>query len=323
MFIVFCFFAIPYSLSAQAWLFPKGEGTVTFSYQDTYVLDHVDYKGQPWSLFGAINSQSLTVDTDYSLTNKLAVRVALPYVFGKYDGQSQYAHSFPVDDGKYHSTLQNFTADLRYNVSQRPVVFTPFVRLVMPSHNYQYFAHAAVGRDVREYHIGINVGRRLDRVLPKAFVQAQYSYAFVQRILNISPNRSNVEAQLGYFLTPRLSLLASTQWYHSYEGLEAHFELPPPGGLTEEQWRRHDQLAKASLLDVTGGVSFAMNRKVEMFASFGRSITGTNGHLHASVITVGVSRTFGTARKEESAALGLGGMPPPNQAIVCTCARGN
>ncbi len=314
---------IPCSLPGQAWLFPKGEGTVTLSYQDTYVLDHVDYKGQPWSLFGAINSQSITVDTDYSLTNKLAVRIALPYVFGKYDGASQFAHSFPVDDGKYHSTFQNFTADLRYNVSLRPVVLTPFVRLVVPSHDYQYFAHAAVGRDVREYHIGINVGRRLDPILPKAFVQAQYSYAFVQRILNISPNRSNVEAQLGYFLTPRLSLLASTQWYYTYNGLEDHFEIPPPGGFTEEQWIHHDQLGKASLLDVTGGVSFAMNRKMEVFASFGRSIAGTNGHLHASVVTIGVSRTFNTAHREESASLGRGGMPPPNQAIVCTCARGN
>ena len=294
---------------------------MTLSYQDTYVLDHVDFKGQPWSLFGAINSQSLTVDTDYSLTDKLAVRIAMPYVFGKYDGLSQFAHSFPVDDGKYHSTFQNVTADLRYNVSQRPIVLTPFVRLVVPTHDYQYFAHAAVGRDVLEYHIGINVARRLDPILPKAYLQAQYSYAFVQRVLDISPNRSNVEAQLGYFLTPRLSLLVSTQWFYTYNGLEDHFEIPPPGGFTEEQWIHHDQLGKASLLDVTGGVSFAINRKMEMFASFGRSIAGTNGHLHASVVTIGVSRTFGTAQREERTSLGQG-MPPPNQAIVCTCARG-
>jgi hypothetical protein len=313
---------IPFSLPGQAWLFPKGEGTVTRSYQNTLVQDHVDFKGKAWSLFGDINSQSITADTDYSLTDKLAVRIALPYVFGRYDGPSQFAHSFPVDDGKYHSTFQNFTADLRYNVSQRPVVLTPFVRLVVPSHDYQYFAHAAVGRDVREYHIGINVGRRLDPILPKAFIQVQYSYAFVERILNISPNRSNVEAQLGYFLTPRLSLLASTQWYYTYNGVEDHFDIPPPAGLTEEQWLHHDQIGKASLLDVTGGVSFAMNRKMEMFASFGRSLFGTNGHLHAAVVTIGVSRTFGTTHKEESASSAKG-MPPPNQAIVCTCARGN
>ena len=312
---------LPFSLPGQAWLFPKGEGTVTLSYQNILVQDHVDYKGQPWSLFGDINSQSITVDTDYSLTNKLAVRIALPYVFGRYDGLAQYAHSFPADNGKYHSTFQNFTADLRYNVSQRPVVLTPFVRLVVPSHDYQYFAHAAVGRDVREYHIGINVGRRLDPILPKAFIQVQYSYAFVERILNISPNRSNVEAQLGYFLTPRLSLLASTQWFYTYSGIQDHFELPPIGGLTEEQWLHHDQIGKASLLDVTGGVSFAINRKMEMFASVGRSLFGKNGHLHAAVVTVGVSRTFGT-HKEESASFAKG-MPPPNQAIVCTCARGN
>jgi len=309
----------PLSLSAQAWLFPKGEGTVTISYQNTYVRDHVDFHGQAWDKFGDINSHSMTVDTDYSLTDRLALRVSLPYVLGKYSGQ--FAHSLTVDNGAYHSTFQDFTTDLRYNVSLKPVVLTPFVRLVVPSHGYEYFAHAAVGRDVREYHIGLNVGRRLNR---KTFLQAQYSYAFVERILDISPNRSNLEAQVGYFLTPRLSLLASMQWYHTYNGVEAHFELRPPSGLTAEQYHHHDQFSKASLVDGGGGISFAVNRKLEMFASFGRSVTGTNGHMHSSVVTVGISRTFGTKYAEEAASLGTvaQGMPPPNQAIVCTCARG-
>jgi hypothetical protein len=214
---------IPFSLSAQAWLAPKGEGTVTISYQNTYSPYHLDLNGKPHDK-GTITLHSMTVDTDYSLTNKLALRVALPYMFGKYTGVN--AHSYPVDDGAYHSTFQNFTADLRYNVSQRPVVFTPFVRLVLPSHGYEQFAHSAVGRDVREYHVGVNLGRRLDPILPKAFLQAQYSYAFVHRILDISPNRSDVQAQLGYFLTPRLTLLGLAQWFHTYRGFDVDFSLP-------------------------------------------------------------------------------------------------
>ena len=313
---------IPFSLPGQAWLFPKGEGTVTLSYQNTLVQDHVDYKGQPWSLFGDINSQSITVDTDYSLTNKLAVRVALPYVFGRYDGPSQYAHSFPADDGKYHSTFQNFTADLRYNVSQRPVVLTPFVRLVVPSHDYQYFAHAAVGRDVREYHIGINVGRRLDPILPKAFVQVQYSYAFVERILNISPNRSNVEAQLGYFLTPRLSLLASTQWYYTYNGIEDHFDIPPPGGLTrrtissprpdwKSQFTRRYRWRILRHESKDGNVRLLRTVALRYEWPLARCRGNHRSEPH-----------IWHTHKEESAS-SASGMPPPNQAIVCTCARGN
>jgi hypothetical protein len=72
----------------------------------------------------------------------------------------------PEDDGTYHSTFQDFTTDVRYNLTQRRVVLTPFFRVVIPSNNYTYFAHSAAGRDLREIHIGTNLGRQLDPFLP-------------------------------------------------------------------------------------------------------------------------------------------------------------
>lgn len=292
--MVCSFFAVSFSLPAQAWLAPRGEGTVTIGYQTTNMPDHLDLNGKAFDK-GRIRLQSLTVETDYSFTDKLALRVVLPYMFGQYTGLAP--HSLPVDDGAYHSTFQNFTADLRYNVSQRPVVFTPFFRLVVPSHGYEQFAHAAVGRDVREYHIGINLGRRLDPILPKAFLQAQYSYAFVQKILDISPNRSDLGAQMGYYLTPRLSLLALMQWNHTYDGFDVDFSTFH-GGLDDEEFLHHDQLGKIRLLDAGVGTSFAVNRKMEIDASWGRTVSGANGHAHGSVLTLSISRTFGTKYAE-------------------------
>src|ERR1700722_11436411 len=48
--IVLCFLVIPCSLPGQAWLFPKGEGTVTLSYQNTLGQDQVDFQGKPWPM---------------------------------------------------------------------------------------------------------------------------------------------------------------------------------------------------------------------------------------------------------------------------------
>jgi hypothetical protein len=318
--ILFSPIAIPCILPAQAWVAPRGQGAVAISYQNTYVHNHLNFDGQLWQL-GDINSQAVTVDTDYSLTDKLAVRIALPYVFGRYTGDTMFAHSPAVDDGFYHSTFQNFTTDVRYNVSQRPVVFTPFFRLVAPSHSYEYYAHAAVGRGLREYHVGVNIGRVLTPVLPRAYVQAQVSYAFAERILGISPNRTNAEVQLGYFLTPRVVLLGSIQWYHTYSSIQAHFEIPPPSGLTDEQWLHHDQIGKESLLDAGAGVSFRLNSRMSMFVSYGRSFTGANGHLHAAVGTISFIRTFGSEDGSLSSGISRG-TPPPDQAIICTCAKG-
>jgi hypothetical protein len=309
----------PSAVSAQAWLFPKGEGTVSLSYQNLYVSDHV-YENSDAHDIGHILSHALTLDVDYSLSDKLAVRVALPFITARYYGPKP--HQLPMDDGTYHSSFQDFTTDVRYNLTKRRVALTPFFRVVIPSNNYTYFAHSAAGRNQREYHFGTNFGRRLDPLIPKAYVQAQYSYAFVERVLGIAPNRSNVEFQLGYFLTRRLSLLATGHGMYTHSGVELNFNLFH-AGLPNDQWIHHDQIAKASLFDFGGGSSFAVTPSWQMFLTVARSIEGRNGHLHAAVATVGVSRSFGGSSTVEKPSLGPGGesVPEATRPVVCTCSR--
>lgn len=310
---------IPSSVSAQAWLLPKGEGTVSLSYQNLFVTEHAFENGDAHDI-GHMLSHSLTLDVDYSLTANLAVRVEVPYIAGKYDGTKP--HQLPEDDGTYHSTFQDFTTDVRYNLTKRRVVLTPFFRVVIPSNNYTYFAHSAAGRDQREFHLGTNVGRRLDPFLPRAFVQAQYSYAFVERVLGIAPNRSNLEVQLGYFLTPRISLLATSQGMYTHTGVDLNFNLPL-AGLAGDQWIHHDQIARASLLDVGGGTTFAVTPSWLMFVTLAHSIEGRNVHLHGAVVTIGVSRSFGAKSAVEKASLGPAGeaAPQADRPLVCTCAK--
>jgi hypothetical protein len=205
-------------------------------------------------------------------------------------------------------------------VTNRKIAFTPFFRAGIPSHHYEYFAHSAVGRDQRELQLGANVGRRLDPILPKAYVQGRYSYAFVERVLGIAPNKSTVEAQAGYFLTPRLTLLGTTQWIHTHDGVAFNFALFH-GGLTDDQWTHHDQIGKSTLLDAGGGVAFSANPSTDVFVSVARSITGTNGHLHDPVISIGISRSFGKRFAVERITNENGPVPAPQTAFVCTCAK--
>ena len=304
---------------AQAWLSPKGEGTVSLSYQNQFVAEHTFENGDAHDI-GHILSHALTLDVDYSITGNLAVRVAIPFVAGKYDGP--VPHQLPMDNGTYHSTFQDFTTDARYRLIKRRVAVTPFFRAVIPSNNYTYFAHSAAGRDQREFHLGTNFGRRLDPLLPNAYIQAQYSYAFVERVLGIAPNRSNLEVQPGYFVTQRFSLLATAQWMYTHSGLDLNYNLPLVG-LSEDQWIHHDQIAKTSLLDLGGGASFAITPSWQVFLTVAHSVEGRNGHLHTAVVTMGVSRSFSTRPTLERASLGPRGevLPDGSRPVVCTCSK--
>jgi hypothetical protein len=109
---------------------------------------------------------------------------------------------------------------------------------------------------------------------------------------------------------------------YTRNGVDLAFGVPN-AGLTGEQFQHHDQIAKASLVDLGGGLSYSVSPSWQVFTSFARSVTGQNGHLHAAVTTVGISRSFGTRFAAESASVQGGPVPAPNAAFVCTCAKGN
>src|SRR5689334_24785221 len=132
---------------AQAWVPGEGEGTVSVLYQGANSLYH--YKPTAKVDLGRIDSHALVLDTTYGLTDKIAVDVALPFVVSKYAGTQP--HPTSLDDGNYHGTIQDVRLDLRYNMTRRRrMAVTPFVGTVMPSHDYEYYAHSAPGRRLRE-----------------------------------------------------------------------------------------------------------------------------------------------------------------------------
>ena len=135
------------------------------------------------------------------------------------------------------STTGNTTARFRTSPSgfaTRPSTgrspSTPFAAAVIPSHSYTYFAHSAAGKDLHEYLLGLSVGSRLDRIVAGSYIEATYSYAFVEKVLGIYHNRSDFFVELGYFLTPSLSLRGVGTGTYTHGGLifkDSNEDLPP------------------------------------------------------------------------------------------------
>ena len=67
---------LPFSVFAQAWLSPQGDGTVSTLYQYTIDRLHAYSDGQTRDK-GHTYIQSLLLNTDYSITDRLAVSVGL------------------------------------------------------------------------------------------------------------------------------------------------------------------------------------------------------------------------------------------------------
>lgn len=323
-FLLVPFVILPCSLRPQAWLSPKGQGTVSLLYQ--YGFDRYHAMSQSEAVDrGHIFMQALMLDVDYSLTERLAVRVALPAIAGKYKGsephvfvRNQPQTQVPIDDGRYHGGFQDFRFDVRYNLSQKKLMVTPFFHAIIPSRDYPTLGHGAVGTDQREYRMGANLGRRLDPFLPRAYVQARYAFGLVQQVVNVAPKRSYAEFQLGYIVSRRLSLQGSAIWTHSHNGIDFINDVFPKN-LRDEQWLNHDRIGRVGLLDVGSAATYAVSRSTSLFFGLGRSVRGANTHLRGVVVTAGVTKSFSVrSEKETVSALPV---PEPTKTLVCTCAK--
>ena len=219
--------------SAQAFVPPAGEGTVSFLFQNMLVRDHYLTTTRR-DFFGPIDTNVFVIDVGYGVTDRLAVDVALPFVISKYSGD--YPHPLPlpltpvtIDDGRYHGAFQDVRLAVRYSVVRGRTAVTPFVGSFMPSHGYEYFAHSAPGRRLWEVQVGVTAAALLDQLIPGAFVQGRYSYGFVQPVADLSDvrlnsNRSNADLEMGYFVTPglRLFVLAAGQLTHGGIDFRGH-----------------------------------------------------------------------------------------------------
>lgn len=279
---------VPSVAQAQAWLPPGGEASFTFAYQYMYAGYHTTATGDKLDR-GKMRWNNVLADLDYGVTDRLTLKVGIPYVVSKYTGN--YAHPTPADDGNWNGTFADFRFEARYMAKTKGLVLTPFVAVGIPSHQYDYFAHSAAGRDLDEVSFGLGAGLLLDPVLPDGYAQMRAAYSIPERVLGISHDRTNLDVEVGYFVTAAFVVdgFASWQWTH---GGWTSKDFPPP---SSPQFRYHDQLAQDNHFDLGLGASCTVLPNVDVFVNGLTTIRSENTVL-SSAIMVGMRIGFSPAR---------------------------
>ena len=255
----------------QAFTLPRGVGAVTLAWQ------YVDNTGHFMSdgylrVAGQSVTTSADFELDYGVTDRLSATFGIPYVFAKYTGALPPPSGLPVDACEcWHSSFQDLSLTARYRLGDEPWAVTPLVKYVRPSHDYNYVGEAAVGRNLQEVQVGVSAAVKLVGFLPRASVQAGYTYSFVEKVVDVSVDRSNAFGQLGYALTRRLFVHAGATWQRTHGGLRfgsvTGDPFFPPGELnTPERFSQRDRLLRTNYWQVGGGVSYSTG-PVDIFAS--------------------------------------------------------
>jgi hypothetical protein len=269
---------------AQAWVAPARIGVVSVVYQ---AINNTNHRLADGSLFDGYDSLSRGVlfNLDYAFTDRVSVSVGVPYLGSKYTGPEPSFFGLAIDDCFcWNSGWQDFGATVRYNLANGRFALTPSISVGMPTHNYDYYGEAVLGRNLNEFRVAVDAGQRLDAIWERLSVSGRYSYALVEKVLDLPNNRSNIALDADIMATRRLVTRVGVSWQISHGGLRST-EV-----VSEEQISQYDRLLKDNNVHVTGGLSYSLP-KVDVFASYVHYAAGTDTHVgHA--LTAGLSVPF-------------------------------
>jgi hypothetical protein len=278
--------AMPQPAAAQAWLPGKGEGSVAVVFTNVTSREHFlpDRRFE----MGQIDANTILADVSYGITDRFAVTFGVPVVVSRYRGNVPH-RPITLDDGSWHSTTQDFRFNVRYNAVRGPVVVTPFIGSDLPSRNYEFFAHAAPGRALKEIAGGVSIAKLF--AAQGIILQGRYALTFSEGALDQSRRFSVASIESGYFLTPSLRLLAMMSARIAHTGID----LYPDSGrvLPFEVFSHHDQISRESFTNLGGGASYALTDRMDLFGAFTRTVHGRNTHAVNRGLSIGVSWSFG------------------------------
>ena len=280
--------AVPDRVHAQsAWVPFGGEANVSFDFHSLDYGGHYDETGTKLEGVGATQSFYAIVKFEYGLTDHLAVTARLPYVASRYTGAldepilvsilkkyDEYrginpAAGVSVDTGDYYGALQDFVFTLRYNVLERGLTVTPVLGVIVPSHDYRTIGEAAAGQGLKVLQAGVNVGRLLDPMLPKAYVHTRYTYSFVEEYRDIPLDRSTAEFEVGYGIVPTVVVRALANWMTTHGGLSFEESLQDLSLFLQ-----HDRLLSSSHWHLGAAATVTLTDALDLDASFFKFVTG-------------------------------------------------
>lgn len=285
---------VPFAAGAQQHESRAGHGNVTFTYQHQTADSLQSTIGE--IPIGPVDTHSLNVELEYFLSDKLTLAAGIPYIRRRYQGTFQHDPLLldpprpeieNVDQGQWNSAFQDVHIGARYLVKSEGITIEPHVFLGVPSHEYPFFGHAAVG----QHQLRLEVGSSFvySPGLSDAYYAFDLSYAFVEQILGVNINHWRLNAEIGYFFTPRLTgrVFALVK---EGRGLDFPDEFPVP--RNDERWYQHDRLVKHNYVNLGLGLTWNLNERYQLSSSWMTMTHAEVVHLMDYAVDITLTRSF-------------------------------
>jgi hypothetical protein len=280
---------------------------ITIGYQNSLANGALRDVG-PKIDIGTVRVQAVRLGIDIALGRDWNLHAGIPYVKARYLGPSphcptsappQCAHlpaltrphpeSAFLDDGRWHGSWQDFDFVLSRHGAIGDYLVTPSLQLTLPSHDYPWFAQAAVGRNLTMLAVGATLGQQVGG--SNWFWSIGYARVFAEKTLGYSVDHNRYQGELGYLATPDLTLSVFGQAKLG-GGIDFSNARNLFAGMTNELYYHHDQINAYQHFDVGFSADYQLGDRHVLSVSAQRLVWGeTTPDLHYA-LDVSLTRTF-------------------------------
>jgi len=286
---------------------PAGHGSISIAYLNTYVNGFwLDTKTKIPG--GAVHSQGVALELDYNIADAWSVHVGIPFLSNKYQGTQphcpttappqcanipalnpQHPESQFIDDGRYHSTWQDFTIGAAWHTHIDDYYITPSLTATIPSHDYVFFDNAAVGQRLHQLLVATTLAHQFE--FSNFYYRLGYGYAFSQHVLGQDTGYQRFDGELGYFINERWAVRASVSGRIG-NGYSAYELEPLTAGHTNDYWYHHDQTGEHNYFGAGFGFDYDFGNRYMVTASIQREFWGETVFDFKYAVEMRLTRSF-------------------------------
>jgi hypothetical protein len=277
----------------------KGDGSVRFEYQfvNTSAFDSsigdID--------IGETDAHVFMFAGDYALTDRWTISASLPWIKKRHQGALPHnpaleltaypeADQSLIDDGNFHSDWEDLYVTVSYAAlqGQRWSVY-PFISVGVPTNDYPFYAHAAVGRNI--WHVPIGAAFNFTPYFSDFSFSGDAAYVFTEKSLGVDTSHWLINLAAAYYVTPGFAPKIFVSIKHGTKGLDFpdDFDL---NALNDKAFYYHDRTIKHNY--VNGGIGFdwIMNDRYMLSGSALTMLNPDQVNIIDIGLSLGITRFF-------------------------------
>ena len=266
----------------------KGDASLRAEYQ--YIRTG-NYQGDGFVAdYWTTDSHIALLSGDYSLSDRLTVYAALPYVQKRFNATKGngdphnpndpfWVDFVPpdkrfIDDERYHGGFQDLSFGLSYLAVDGPAwTVSPFIGYGFPTNNYPFYAKAAIGANLWNIPVGVNLS--YIPFFSDWHFRGNLAYVFSEQPLDVNVDYWLGYLSAGYWFKPGFSMNVFLSVKYLRNGLILPWDFTDdptfsnyPEAFDTEEWYHHDRLLRHRFANLGVAFDYFLNERFKLSGSY-------------------------------------------------------